>query len=198
MQARVITASNRPLKQEVEAGRFRSDLYYRLKVVNFHLLPLREQRQVIPALARQFLLEFAARYERGVSRIAPASLQALIDHDWPGNIRELRNVMERAVALSSGPELQVDAFSGALHSASDSSAILPPEGLTAQPPSPPAKTLKKAKDSAELTHILKALRKHENNRARAAAELGISRVTLYTKLRRHGLGASKGDGVPPA
>jgi DNA-binding NtrC family response regulator len=197
MRARLIAASNRPLKQEVDAGRFRTDLYYRLKVVNFHLLPLREQRQVIPALARQFLLEFAARYGRGVSRIAPASLQALIDYDWPGNIRELRNVMERAVALSSGPELPLEAFSGALHSASDSSAILPPEGLTGQSRSSVTKTLKKATDSAELTHILKVLRKHQNNRARAAAELGISRVTLYSKLRRHGLGGCKGEGLPP-
>jgi DNA-binding NtrC family response regulator len=161
-------------------------------------LPLREQRQVIPALASQFLLEFATRYDRRVSQIAPASLQALLDYDWPGNVRELRNVMERAVALSCGPELQVETFSGAPDPAGDSSPILPPEGLTGQSRSSVARTLKMAKESAELTHILKALRKHQNNRARAAAELGISRVTLYSKLRRHGLGAYKGDGSLPA
>jgi DNA-binding NtrC family response regulator len=196
MQARVIAASNRPLKQEVDAGRFRSDLYYRLEVVNFHLLPLREQRQVIPLLARQFLREIAARYERGISRIAPASLQALIDYDWPGNIRELRNVMERAVALSFGPELQVEAFSGILHSTNGSSAILPAEDLTGHSRSSAARTLKKVKDSAEVRHILDALKKHQNNRMRAAAELGISRVTLYSKLRQHGLIACKGDRLP--
>jgi DNA-binding NtrC family response regulator len=189
MQARLIAASNRPLKQEVDAGRFRADLYYRLQVVNFHLLPLREQRQVIPLLATQFLREIATRYERGVTRIAPASLQALIDYHWPGNIRELRNVMERAVALSFGPELEVEAFAGVRHPANGSPAILPFAGAAGQT-QPSAKTLKNVKDSAEVRLILDALKKHHNNRMRAAAELGISRVTLYSKLRQHGLTAA--------
>jgi two-component system response regulator AtoC len=198
LQARLIAASNRPLKQEAAAGRFRTDLYYRLNVVQFHLSPLREQRQAIPVLARQFLAEFGARMNRGVFRIDLAALRALIEYDWPGNIRELRNVMERAVALSSGPEIRLEAFSGALPASSDGPPLPPPEGLPGQAQSSDARTLKNAKDSVEISRILDALRKHQNNLARAAAELGISRVTLYSKLRRHGLGAYKGNGILPA
>jgi DNA-binding NtrC family response regulator len=197
MQARLIAASNRPLKEEAAAGRFRSDLYHRLNVVNFHLLPLREQRQVIPTLARQFLAEFADRFDRGVLRVDHAALRALIEYDWPGNIRELRNVIERAVALGFGPELQVEAFSGVLHPAHGSSAIPPSEALIGQSAPPAAKTLKNVKDSVEVRHILDALKKHQNNRMRAAAELGISRVTLYSKLRQYGLTACKGNRRPP-
>jgi DNA-binding NtrC family response regulator len=187
MRARLIAASNRDLEQEVAAGRFRADLYYRLNVVAFQLPPLRERPEVVPDLARRFLMEFAARHARQVVRIAPAALRTLGAHHWPGNIRELRNVVERAVALCAGPEIDAEAFAGVLPSAP------PSESLPDSAASPVAGTLRTAKATTEIMQIIRALRNNGNNRARAAAELGISRVTLYSKLRLHGLNGNKVD-----
>ena len=106
LQARLIVASNRPLEQEVAAGRFRADLFYRLNVVAFTLPPLRERADGIPHLARGFLAEFARRIGRPVLEIDAEAMRALEAHAWPGNIRELRNVIERAVALCDGPMIR--------------------------------------------------------------------------------------------
>jgi two-component system, NtrC family, response regulator HydG len=105
LRARLIAISNAPLDREVEAGRFRSDLYYRLNVVGFFLPPLRDRRAAIALLAAQFVAEFAARNRPDVHGLAPAATRALGQYAWPGNIRELRNVVERAVALCAGPEV---------------------------------------------------------------------------------------------
>jgi two-component system response regulator AtoC len=105
LRARIIAASNVPLDREVDAGRFRSDLYYRLNVVGFRLPPLRDRRAVIAPLVAQFVLEFAARNRPDVHGLARPALRALEEYPWPGNIRELRNVIARAVALCAGPEV---------------------------------------------------------------------------------------------
>lgn len=195
MQARLIAASNCAIEREVAARRFRADLYYRLNVVSFYLLPLREQPELIPPLAKKLLAEIAARGGKEVQWISPAALTALCDYHWPGNIRELRNVMERAVALSSGTEIQIADLTDALRPA----RVLGAEVTPGFDPSPPAaRTLAQAKDKTEVGHILKALEKHKNNRLRAAAELGISRMTLYKKLQRYGLPVHKGNELPPA
>jgi DNA-binding NtrC family response regulator len=202
MEARLIVASNRQLDQEVEAGRFRADLYYRLNVVGFYLPPLRERRELIPALAGKFLREFAARDGRPVHGIAPRALQALQGYDWPGNIREVRNLIERAVALCPGREIDVEDLPAAVQRNG-------PEAVTTRPPEPTAAsapadrgTLAQTKEEAEAQRILQALRKNQNNRRQAAAELGISRMTLYKKLRRYGLMSARcsaadrnGDGL---
>src|SRR5205085_1535687 len=107
LRARLIAASNKPLDCEVREGRFRSDLFYRLNVVGFYLAPLRERRGAIAMLANKFLVEFAARNQRTVYRITAEALRFLEEYDWPGNIRELRNVIERAVTLFLGTEIQV-------------------------------------------------------------------------------------------
>src|SRR5262249_40681950 len=96
VQARLIAASNRALEAEAAAGRFRSDLYYRLTVISFTLPPLRDRRETIPGLAREFVAEFAARTGREVAGISTEAHSAMLSYDWPGNIRELRNVIERA------------------------------------------------------------------------------------------------------
>jgi DNA-binding NtrC family response regulator len=179
MQARLVVASNRRLDEEVAAGRFRQDLYYRLDVVSFHLPPLRERRRVLPALVDQFIAEFAARNGRAVRGLSPEALRALQGHDWPGNLRELRNVIERAAALCPGEVIGPDDLPPALRAA----------GLAAAP-DPAAEeggTLERAKEQAEAQRISAALQRHNNNRLRAAAELGISRMTLYKKLHRYGL-----------
>jgi DNA-binding NtrC family response regulator len=102
LQARLIVATNSPLDREVAEGRFRSDLYYRLNVIGFYLPPLRERPEAIAPLAYKFVAEFAARDGRPIRRLAPDTLRALRAYAWPGNIRELRNVIERAVALCPG------------------------------------------------------------------------------------------------
>jgi DNA-binding NtrC family response regulator len=185
VRARVIAASNRLLEREMAAGRFRADLYYRLNVVTFHLPPLRERPGTIRQLAHTFLAEFAARDGDPARDIAPDALSALECYHWPGNIRELRNVLERAVTLYSEPELQFshlpDNICAVARSRSDASWAEKQDKLVS------ASRLKRARGQAELARIVEALRKHGNNRLRAAAELGISRMTLYNKLRKYGL-----------
>jgi transcriptional regulator with PAS, ATPase and Fis domain len=178
VRARLIAASNRTLEQEVQAGRFRADLYYRLNVVGFRLPPLRERPSAIPQLASGFLTEIAARNGRPVHSIAADALGALQRYRLPGNIRELRNIIERAVALCPGPEIQLTDLPEVITAAAHR-----PNGLGLVPSS----SLGHAKREIEAARITEALRKHRNNRLRAAADLGISRMTLYRKLRKYGL-----------
>jgi two-component system response regulator HydG len=181
LQARLIVASNRPLDQEVAAGRFRADLYYRLNVVNFDLLPLRERRAEIPILAESFRAEFARRARRPELSIAPEAMRALAAADWRGNIRELRNVIERAVALSSGPVISIDDLPEGFADPGLATSIDPGPELI------PVSTLAHSKDQAERKRISEAMKRNGNNRLQTAAELGISRMTLYNKLHKLGL-----------
>jgi two-component system response regulator HydG len=185
MEARLIVASNRQLDQEVEAGRFRADLYYRLNVVGFYLPPLRERRQLIPALVDKFIREFAARDDRPIQGITARALRALQEYDWPGNVREVRNVIERAVALCPRPAADLEDLPAALRP--DQTADVAEAEPIAVPFLVEAGTLVQTKEGAEAQRIARALEKHNNNRLRAAAELGISRMTLYKKLHRYGL-----------
>jgi DNA-binding NtrC family response regulator len=184
LQARLITASNKSLEKEVEAGRFRSDLYYRLNVISFYLPPLRERTLIIPHMVAHFIADFAARNSRPVRGISDDALEALVAFEWPGNIRELRNVIERAVALCPGQEIGLADLPQAVRSA----AIPPIRFLRTDAPAPVDRSkLRHARGEAEAAWILKALGKHGNNRLRAAAELGISRMTLYKKMHQYGL-----------
>jgi DNA-binding NtrC family response regulator len=176
LQARLIAASNRPLEEEVAAGRFRSDLFFRLNVVAFFMPPLRERRSVVPALTRQFISQLGAGQGGPIPRITVDALDALTQHHWPGNIRELRNVLERAVTLCPGNEIQVEDLPPALQ---------PPASTLPVPAN--GSSLAQAKGKAELSRILAALEHQNNNRARVAAELGVSRKTLYKKLHKYGL-----------
>jgi DNA-binding NtrC family response regulator len=185
LQARLVVASNAPLEEEVAAGRFRADLYYRLNVVGFYLPPLRDRRAVIPGLAQQFLRDFAARNRPDVRAITPEALAALQTHDWPGNIRELRNVLERAVALCPGPDVEVSDLPEAVRR--PSAGVTAPALRGIGPCQDGPLTLVESREEAEALRITEALRKHRNNRLRAAAELGISRMGLYKKLHKYGL-----------
>ena len=185
VRARLVAATNAPLEPEVAAGRFRADLYYRLNVVGFHLPPLRERPEAVAPLAGRFLREFASRNRPDVTGLTAEALAALCTYRWPGNVRELRNVLERAVALCRGPVVGLRDL---------------PEGVRAGVAAPPARpaasspaaleeprTLRQSNAEAEVRRIREALQKHRDNRARAAAELGISRLGLYKKLRKYGL-----------
>jgi DNA-binding NtrC family response regulator len=184
LQARLVAISNTLLDHDVTAGLFRADLYYRLNVVSFYLPPLRERRATIVPLAKRFLTGYAARNRPDIHSITTEALQALEDYDWPGNIRELRNIVERAVALSQGPEIQVSDLPELIRPSAVRYRTLPLS--EAQPCSLPF-TLSQSKEKVEVQRILEALKKHKNNRLRAAAELGISRMGLYKKLRKYGL-----------
>jgi two-component system response regulator PilR (NtrC family) len=186
LRARLIAVSNKPLEDEVAAGRFRPDLYYRLNVVAFFLPPLRDRPGAVAPLALKFLEEFAARNRPDVTGIAPEALRALGGYAWPGNVRQLRNALERAVALCPGPEVRLCDLPEAVRAplaapAGPAVRVVPSAG-----PAPPL-TLSQTKEKAEILVIGEALRKHRNNRLRAAAELGISRMALYKKLHKYGL-----------
>jgi DNA-binding NtrC family response regulator len=126
LRARLIVASNRPLEQEVAAGRFRSDLYYRFNVVAFELPPLRDRLPLIPAPTRSLLAEYAARSGRRITGISPPAMRALVAHAWPGNIRELRNVIERAVALCPGEVVWLEDLPDHFQGTTPSMASAPP------------------------------------------------------------------------
>jgi DNA-binding NtrC family response regulator len=187
MQARLIVASNRPLEQEVEAGRFRADLFYRLNIIAFELPPLRARVSSIPELAGEFVDAFAAKSGRCIGGIAPEALGALIAHRWPGNIRELRNVIERAVVLCESSIIRLNDLPESFRRLAETSTP-PPAGSRTEPiPAPGLSSLATSKAQAESGRIAEALKRNGGNRLRAAAELGISRMTLYNKLHKYGL-----------
>jgi DNA-binding NtrC family response regulator len=190
MLARLVAASSRALAHEVEASRFRADLYFRLNVVAFDLPPLRERRDEIATLTTHFLHDFADRNSRPARALADEALTALQDYHWPGNIRELRNVIERAVALSPGEVIQLADLPEAVRGGGASGFSAPSPRAPASSPSPYSQ-LATACDQGERDLIVDALRKTGNNRLRAAAALGISRRTLYKKLHRYGLVGNK-------
>jgi two-component system response regulator PilR (NtrC family) len=183
VQARLIAAANVDLGAEVQAGRFRADLYYRLNVVGFHLPPLRERRPSIVRLAEKFLADFAARNRPDVRGLTAEAAGALQRYAWPGNVRELRNVIERAVSLCAGPVVEVGDLPEAVRRAEPLTAAPPPPVASA----PAACSLAQSCEEAEVQRIREALAKHRNNRLRAAAELGISRMGLYKKLHKYRL-----------
>jgi DNA-binding NtrC family response regulator len=178
VRARLIAASNVALEQEVAAGRFRSDLYFRLNVLGFFLPPLRERRGAVAPMAARFLDEFAGRNRLTMRGFRPEVLEALESHDWPGNVRELRNVVERMVALCEGGEVGTNDLPPAVAESSRAPRVVGSRNTL---------TLNQSREEAEVERINEALRKHRNNRQRAAAELGISRMGLYKKLHKYGL-----------
>jgi DNA-binding NtrC family response regulator len=212
LKARLIVASNQPLDQEVAARRFRADLYYRLNVISFVLPPLRERLPLIPHLVRNMISQFAGRNRRKVSSMSAEALRALQCYDWPGNIRELRNVVERAVALACDPIIQLTDLPDTIlacvanQEPAPSRSVRPVEENAVARGRVASKlwtsheeqglnkshldedsTLGQVRGQAEATRILEALARHGNNRLSAAAELGISRMTLYNKLRKYGI-----------
>jgi DNA-binding NtrC family response regulator len=185
LQARLIAASSVPLKQEVACQRFRCDLYFRLSVVEFFLPPLGERRSVIGALAMRLLPGLVERCGSDIQGIAAGAVRALEEYRWPGNIRELRNVLERTIALSSGPTLRLEDLPERIRAVAANGSAGPAgvNGFVANARG----TLAQAKEEAEIECIKQALKRHGHNRARAAAALGISRMGLYKKLQKHRL-----------
>lgn len=177
-RARLIVASNIDLEEAVERGRFRPDLYFRLNVMSFHLPPLRERISDIAPLARGMAVRFNHKFSKDLFDIHPEALAALESYPWPGNLRQLENVVQHAVLVSSGPELLWQHLPPAVQDQSGPRQIGDVPGV---------ETLERQRDLIERNLIQRALISHGYSRTRAADALGISRVTLYKKMRKYGL-----------
>jgi len=165
---RVLAATNRDLYREAEAGRFRNDLYYRLNVVTIHLPPLRDRKEDIPLLCKHFLKNYSLKEGKDIHSFSSGAMQALMDYDWPGNVRQLENAVSHAVILAQGPVIE----RGNL-----------PQFLRQTAAEPSANSL--AENERRI--ILGVLHEVNWNKHEAARRLKISRSTLYSKLRRHRL-----------
>jgi DNA-binding NtrC family response regulator len=178
---RVIAATNRDLREEVRAGRFREDLYWRLAVVPIHLPPLRERPRDIALLAESFVERAASEYGRPVRGLAQDAVAALCRARWPGNVRELANTLERAVLLSRGERIELAdlglEFAGAVEPARASTTADWPALMH----------LKDALAEPERELIRRALEQNGGNRKATARQLGVNRTTLFNKMRKHGL-----------
>jgi len=180
---RMIAATNRDLRAALEEGTFREDLYYRLNVVPIDIPPLREHKEDIPDLVNYFLARFAADSEKEIESITPAALDALMEYHWPGNIRQLENSIERAVALSSGrvideKEIHLDKRQNKAGVMSASASQFLPEGMTLE--------------QWEDNMIREALRRANGNKSQAARLLGLSRNALRYRLGKLGV-ADEGE-----
>jgi DNA-binding NtrC family response regulator len=179
VDVRVLCATNRDLKAELRAQRFREDLYFRLNVFQLQLPPLRDRREDIPLLVQHFVEKFARDSGRPVAGVQPSAMGLLRAHDWPGNIRELRNAVERAVILCDGEYLLPEHFPPELQAGTAPHPLFQvPWGLTL--------------DVVEKAYIQGSLARLGNNKARTAEGLGVSEKTLYNKLHRYAAEARAG------
>jgi two-component system response regulator AtoC len=179
----VIAATNRDLRTEVAAGRFRGDLFYRLNVVEVTLPPLRDRREDIPYLTAAFMRDCAQRMQKPMTGLTPPAERVLLQARWDGNIRELKNVIERACMLSDGTLVSERELAGAFGPEGQATAARARTAEPARGMEPPAQL-----DAIERGHILDVLRQVNGNRMAAAKVLGISRRALYRRLERHHLG----------
>ncbi len=173
---RVIAATNRNLQEQMEKGRFRADLYFRLNVIRISLPPLAEHREDIPLLIQHILDRFNRTKKKRIDSISQAVLNILMQYDYPGNVRELENILEHCFAMSKGNIIDVESLpEGLAPSAADGEAG--ETAGTASAADPLA--------SAEATTILSALRKFDGNRSKTAAHLGIDKTTLWRKMKKY-------------
>jgi DNA-binding NtrC family response regulator len=181
VDVRVISATNRELKDEIKGGRFREDLYFRLNVFHINLAPLKERHEDIPVLVQHFIDRFAREAGKKLHGVSPQAMKRLTDYGWPGNIRELRNTLERAVILCGSGVIEAEHLPSELAAGGGESAYLKlPYGLPLR--------------EIEKEYILATLTRLQNNKARTAQALGISEKTLYNKLYRYsGRGPRRDD-----
>ena len=176
---RVVVATNKNLKELVEKGEFREDLYFRLNVVELWAPPLRERLDDIPILALHFLREFAIENAKSISDFTADALEAMIRYDWPGNVRELRTAIEHAVVLSKNEMIQLTDLPHSVQSR----GVIQNEVQINQPIIGKGVTL----EEAEKQLIIRTIKECSGNRTAAAKKIGISRRTLHRKLHRYGL-----------
>jgi len=177
VDVRIIAATNKDLLEEIEEGRFREDLYYRLNVVTLSMPPLRERREDIPLLAQHFLEVFSETNRKKIKGFTPQAMDRMLKYDWPGNVRELMNGVERGVVLSRADYLDEQDLPMILKDASLSGESLAKDAFLADMPL----------DEVEKASILKTLEFTEGNKSEAARRLGITRRTLHKKLKMYGV-----------
>jgi DNA-binding NtrC family response regulator len=177
VDVRFVSASLRSLEEEITEGRFREDLFFRINTVPIHLPPLRERREDIPLLAQAFLREFSGERGKEIERLESDALEILDDHTWPGNVRELRNVIERAVVFCRGDRITPEHLPSGLRDV--------PAPDPSPPPVRPAEPLRRAVERAEKEAIQAALLATRGRRNEAAEILGISRKTLWEKIKAY-------------
>jgi len=170
VDVRIVASTSRDLRMEVEAGRFSSDLFHRLNDVELTVPPLRDRREDIPYLTAAFVKEFAARFDRPLEGVTPGAERVLMGGRWSGNVRELRDVLERACAAADGRALSERELEGVMPMVSS-----------------PAVITRRELGAMERDHIVRVLNEVRGNKRAAAERLGISRRTLYRRLERHGL-----------
>jgi DNA-binding NtrC family response regulator len=174
VDVRVIAATNRNVQEAIGEQRFRQDLYYRLNVVSMHMPLLAEKRDDVPLLCQYFLKKYSAIMKKNIREVAPAAMAVLMNHDFPGNVRELENIIERGVALANGPTIEF--------------AHLPEDLKELE-----IRTFRKKEgrlpslEEQELAYIKWVLRESGGNKTLAAQVLGIDRVSLWRKMKKHGL-----------
>ncbi|NMC70450.1 MAG: sigma 54-interacting transcriptional regulator [Myxococcales bacterium] len=181
VDVRIIAATNKDLAALVRAGTFREDLYYRIHVVHLEIPPLRERREDIPLLVQHFVEQLNHLHGREMEGPSPEALALLLDYDYPGNVRELRNALEHAFALCPGGRIEPQHLPAAIRNPGAPAAGV--AGLAGLP-----------LDEVERRLIEDALRRHDGHRSRAARELGLDPSTLYRKLKRLGLQPPVRDG----
>src|SRR5271157_5618989 len=169
VDARVLSATNADVIQEVQAGRFREDLLFRLNTIEIHIPPLRERREDIPLLANYFLRRYAERYRKSLTAYEPAAIQFLLDYAWPGNVRELEHAVERAVLMAQADVVRPSDFG--LRTEREGGSRLEELSL----------------EEVECLLIKKAVSRYGGNVSQAASALGLSRSGLYRRLRKYGL-----------
>jgi two-component system response regulator HydG len=186
VDVRVIAATNRDMAQDVRAGRFREDLYYRLNVVNIHIPPLRERKEDIPLLARHFLDIYARKNRRIVKGFTPRAMDLMSRYGWPGNVRELENAVERGVILMRGDYFTHEDLPLALRE------LLPQEERVSPFPFPAGMSIREM----EKELVLRTLEATGGNKSEAARRLGITRRTLHLKLKEYALEVGAEENEP--
>lgn len=175
VDVRVIAATNKNLRKEVDEGRFREDLFYRLNVIPIYVPPLRERKEDIPLLVAYFLNRFCIEHGKREKRISPSAMQILQQYNWPGNVRELKNIVERLVIMVSGDVIEVsDLPSDIIGQISDDIGF-------------PNLELKDARNEFERKYILQVLRANNWNISETANQLGIERTNLYRKMKQYNI-----------
>jgi two-component system nitrogen regulation response regulator NtrX len=181
VDVRVIAATNKNLTEAIKAGTFREDLYYRLNVIPIHVAPLRERKEDVPQFVEHFLKDFSARSRLPKKKVNKKVMRALMQYSWPGNVREMKNVIERMLILSSGDEITVK--------------DLPPT-VTAAGAAPGASPynmplFKDARMSFEREYLIRKLIENDYNISRTAEQIGMERTTLHRKIKGYGIETEK-------
>lgn len=186
VDVRVIAATNKDLEEEIAAGRFREDLYYRLNVIPFHVPPLRERREDIPLLAHHFLEFFCSKESRETKAMASAAIDALTSYPWPGNVRELKNIIERLAIMIPDQTIEPRHLPRSItsHQTARSATSGVPGGIDAA-------TFREAKEEFEKEFLLQKLEEHDWNVSRTAEAIELERSNLHRKIKSFGIELKK-------